>query len=142
MPVLEKLSPFRDIDLMERRMRRMFSDFPFPFMPAWTPAADVYETDGEFVVELEVPGYEEKELDVEVSDHTLVIKGAREKEIEKKEKALRLHERLESTFERRFELPVQTDSEHMSAVYSKGVLTLHVPKTAQVQPRKVEIAKE
>lgn len=142
MPVLEKLSPFRDIDLIERRMRRMFSDIPFPFMPALTPAADVYETDGEFVVELEVPGYEEKELDIEVSDHMLTIRGAREEEIEKKEKALRLHERLEATFERRFELPVETDSEHLSAIYSKGVLTLHVPKTVQLQPRKIEIAKK
>ena len=65
MPVLERLSPFRELELLDRRMRRMFSDLPF--VPAITPAADVYETDGELVVELEVPGYEEKELEIELS---------------------------------------------------------------------------
>src|SRR5215204_4883315 len=73
MPTLERFSPFHELDLLDRRMRRMFSDFPF--VPALTPAADVYETDGELVVELEVPGYEEKELDIEVSDHTLGRQG-------------------------------------------------------------------
>ena len=123
-------------------MRRMFSDPSFPFVPTLAPAADVYETDGELVVELEVPGYGEKDLDVEVVDHTLIVKGEREEEIETKEKALRLHERLESKFERRFELPAKTDSEHLSASYGKGVLTLHMPKRAQVKPRTIEIVKE
>ncbi|HVA32483.1 MAG TPA: Hsp20/alpha crystallin family protein [Gaiellaceae bacterium] len=113
----------------------MFSDLSFPFLPAVTPAADVYETDGEFVVELEVPGYEEKDLAVELSAHTLTVKGEREAVTEK----LRLHERLESTFERRFELPAETDGERMSASYSNGVLTLRVPKTAEFKPRKIEI---
>jgi HSP20 family protein len=141
MLVLEKFSPFGDLDLMERRMRRMFSEF-LPFMPTVTPAADVYETEKEFVVELDVPGFAEKELDVEVTDHTLIIKGERKEEIEKVEKELRLHERLEATFERRFVLPVETDSEHLSAMYGKGVLTVHVPKTAAITPRKVEISKK
>lgn len=137
MLVLEKYQPLRDLDPMDRWMRRML--FHFPFMPALAPAADIYETEGEFVVELEVPGYDEKELNVEVVDHTLIIKGAREEE--KEEKELRLHERLESTFERRFALPDEVDSDHLKATYSKGVLTLHVPKIVPVKPRKIEIAK-
>jgi HSP20 family protein len=141
-PVLEKFSPFRDIDLMERRMRRLFSDYPFPFVPALTPAADVYETDTEFVVELEVPGYQEKELDVEVSDHMLVITGDRTEEIDKQEKTLRLHERLAATFERRFELPAETNTDKLTAVYNSGVLTLHMPKSEQFKPRKIAIAKK
>ena len=141
MPTLEKLSPFRELDVFERRMRRMFSDFPvpIPFVPPLTPAADVYETDGELVVELEVPGYEEKELDVAVVDHTLVVRGAREEKTEQQEKAMRVHERLASTFERRFELPPETDTEHASATYRKGLLTLHVPKTETLEPRSIPI---
>ena len=143
MPAIERFSPFRDLDLMERRMRRLFSDFPFPFpfVPALLPAADAYETHSEFVVELEVPGYEEKELDVEVTDHTLVVSGERDEETEKTEKALRLHERLESKFERRFSLPAETDSAKLSATFGKGVLTLRVPKREQTRPRKIKIAK-
>jgi HSP20 family protein len=141
MLVPEKFSPIRELDAMDRRMRRMFAGFPFPLalVPPLTPAADVYETDEEFVFELEVPGYEEKELVVEVADHTLMVKGARREETEEKDKTLRLHERLESTFERRFELPAVADREQLSAVYDKGLLTVHVPKTLEVQPRKVEI---
>lgn len=142
MPVIERYSALRDFDLMERWMRRIFSDFSPSFVPSMTPAADVYETDGEFVVELEVPGYEENDLSVELVDHTLTVRGTREEDTERKDKTLRLHERLESFFERRFELPLETDGEHVKAAYGKGVLTLHVPKTAESKPRKVEIGRK
>ena len=79
-----KWTPWTDLDAMERRMRRFFDEAGV--VPAPTPAADVYETDGEFVVELEVPGYEQKDLDIELTNHTLVVKGLLEtvtKETEK-----------------------------------------------------------
>lgn len=139
MPLLEKWTPWRELDLMDRPMRRFFEDLGF--VPSPVPAAAVYETDGELVVELEVPGFDEKELAIEVLDHTLSIAGERTEEVEKKEKALRLHERLEKTFERRFELPVDIDREHIKAEYLKGVLTVHVPKAAHEEPRKIEIVK-
>ncbi|MGZ8716638.1 MAG: Hsp20/alpha crystallin family protein [Gaiellaceae bacterium] len=139
MPKLEKWTPFRELDLMDRRMRRFFEELGV--VPALTPAADVYETDGELVVELEVPGFDEKELEIEVRDHTLSITGERLEEMEKKEKTLRLHERLEKRFERRFELPAGIDGEHVAAEYTKGVLTVHVPKTSLEQSRKVAITK-
>src|SRR5512132_4628154 len=99
---------------MERRMRRWLEEFGFA--PALAPATDIYETDDEFVVELEVPGFEEKELTVEVFDHTLAIKGQREKTKEEKAKEFTLHERLEREFERRFVLPVEADTEHLKAI--------------------------
>jgi HSP20 family protein len=107
--------------------------------PAALPAADVYETEGEVVVELEVPGFEESEIDVEVTDRTLVVKGARKEEKEEKEKSFWMRERLESTFERRFALPPETDAKSVSAKFGKGVLEVHVPKAANVTPRKIEI---
>ncbi|MGZ4415745.1 MAG: Hsp20/alpha crystallin family protein [Gaiellaceae bacterium] len=105
MATMIKWSPFRELDWMERGMRRMFDEFGFA--PA-LPAADVYETKDEFVVELEVPGFEEKELGIEVTDHTLVLKGERTEA--KAEKEFRLRERLEQKFERRFYLPADTDT--------------------------------
>jgi len=66
MPLLEKWTPLREFDAMDRRMRRFFGDLGST--PAPMPAADVYETDGELVVELEVPGFDEKELEIEVRD--------------------------------------------------------------------------
>jgi HSP20 family protein len=138
MPVLERWTPFRDLELMEQRMRRLFP-LP-PFAAPIAPAADIFETKDEFVFELEVPGYEEKELDVELSDHLLTIAGNRQVE-KSTAKTVRLHERLESSFERSFQLPADTDGELLKAMYDKGILTLHVPKTAESKPLKVPIVK-
>ena len=138
MPTLEKWTPFRELDRMERRMRRAFEEAGF--FPTIVPAADVYETEAEYVVELEVPGFDEKELTVELADHTLVVKGERTEEIAKNDDAMLLRERLESEFERRFELPPGADAEHVEAAYAKGLLTLHVPKAEQADPHTIPIA--
>jgi HSP20 family protein len=135
-----KWTPFTELDSMERRMRRLFEEIGFA--PALAPAADVYETDDEFVVELDLPGFEEKELSIEVYDHTLSIRGEREKVKEEKVKAkeFALHERLERRFERRFILPVAADTEHVKATFTKGVLEVHTPKLQKAQPRRVAIS--
>jgi HSP20 family protein len=100
----------------------------------------VYETDDEYVVELDLPGYVAKELSIEIYDHTLSIKGEREKATEDQAKEFRLHERLEREFERRFILPVAADTEHLKASFSKGVLEVHAPKLKKAMPKKVAIA--
>jgi HSP20 family protein len=132
-------TPFREFEAMERRMRRFFEDVGFT--PMLMPAADVYETEKEYVVELEVPGYEEKELEIEVIDHTLRVKGERMETKEEKDKAYRLHERLEKTFERRFVLPVETDTTKVEAKFAKGLLEIHVGKTPEPKPLKIAIGK-
>lgn len=139
MTMLLKQPSFLELEPMERRFRRLMEGVGFA--PSVMPAADVYETAGEFVVELEVPGYEEKELGVVVSDHMLTIKGTRSEMKEEKERSFRLHERLEAEFERTFELPPEIDSEHVAAVFEKGVLKVHAPKASLTEPRKVEITK-
>ena len=133
-----KWTPFMELDSMERRMRRLFEEIGFA--PALAPAADVFETDEEYVVELDLPGYEEKELSIEVYDHTLAIRGEREKVTEEKTKEFALHERLERQFERRFILPVAADTEHVKATFTKGVLEVHAPKLKKAQPKKVAIS--
>jgi HSP20 family protein len=139
MTTLVRWSPFQELDAMERRMRRIFGDLGLA--PATLPATDVYETEKEFVLELEAPGFEEKELSIEVFDHTLVVKGEQSEVKEKNEKAFRLHERLERAFERRFELPPEAVSDKIAADFAKGVLTIHAPKAKVAQPRKVAIGK-
>ena len=137
MTTIVKWAPFQDLDVVERRMRRMLEDWGVA--PAALPAADMYETEKELVVELDVPGFEEKELALEVSDHMLTIKGERTKEKEEREKSFFLHERLEKHFERRFTLPAEADTEHIAARFHTGVLEVHVPKIEQVKARKIEI---
>jgi HSP20 family protein len=132
-----KWTPFWDLDVMERRMRRMLEDFGVA--PSPLPAADMYETEKELVVELDVAGFEEKELALEVSDHTLTVKGERMKEKEEKEKSFYLHERLEKHFERKFTLPPEVDLEHVEATFKTGVLEVHIPKIEQAKARTIEI---
>jgi HSP20 family protein len=136
MTTLVKWTPFRELGLMERDMRRMFG---LPFTPVM-PAADIYETEQEFVFELEVPGFEEKELAIEVSDHLLTVKGEHKEKKTEKEKAFHLHERLEREFERRFELPPTVETEKLTATFKQGVLELHAPKSAEVLPKKIPIS--
>jgi HSP20 family protein len=138
MTMLVKPPPFFELDVMERRLRRMLEGIGFA--PALIPAADVYETEKEWVVELEVPGYEEKELTLEASDHSLTIKGAREEVKAENEKTFRLHERLEREFERTFALPSEVDTEHVTATFVKGVLEVHAPKLSIGEPRKIPIS--
>ena len=137
MSTLVKWAPFSDLDVIERRMRRMLEDFGLAASPL--PAADMYETDKEVVVELDVPGFEEKELALEISDHTLTIKGERVAEKEEKRKSYYVQERLEKHFERRFTLPPEVDTEHIDARFHTGVLEVHVPKIEPVKARKIEI---
>gem|GEM_PF-2753737 len=137
MAMLAKWTPFRELDTVERRMQRMLGDL---FTPA-LPAADVYETPDEFVVELEVPGYDEQELGIEIADHTVTVTGTRKEAKEEKEKTFWLQERLERAFERRFALPAEADTEHVRASFEKGVLELHAPKLQTAKPRKVAISK-
>jgi HSP20 family protein len=132
-------SPFRELEAMERRMRRAFEDVGVT--GAAMPAADVYETESEFVVELEVPGYDEKELKIETTNHTLCITGDQTGEKEEDEKAFHLHERLEKSFERRFTLPAEADLDKAKAIFKKGVLEVHVAKAAEAKPRTVPIGK-
>jgi HSP20 family protein len=138
MATLIKWAPFQDFDVIDRRMRRMLEGFGVA--PAPLPAADLYETEKELIVELDVPGYEEKELVLEVTDHTLTVKGERLEEKEEKQKTFYLHERLEKHFERSFTLPVEADIDKMQATFGVGVLKVHVPKVEAAKPRKIEIA--
>ena len=134
---ITRWAPFQELDSMERRLRRVFEDAGLA--PKLLPAADIYETDDRFVVELEVPGFVEKELEIEVSDHTLKVSGSRHVEAEKEEKSFRLRERLDRQFERTFRLPSEVDAEHVHASFASGVLRVEAGKTAVAEAHKVPI---
>ena len=138
---LMKSPPLPEFDAMEKRFRRLWESVPFvpAFMPGAAPAADVYETPTEYVVELEVPGFEEKDLRLEIADSRLLVTGALTEVTDVSEKTFRVRERLERSFERSFVLPVEVDSEHLSATVDRGVLKIHAPKTRAAEPRRVAI---
>lgn len=134
---LVRWSPLQDLDAMERRMRHMLDQVGI--VPA-CPAADVYEANGEYVYELEVPGYEEKDLVVEVRDHMLTVRGEKAETKEERKKTYFVNERLARSFERRFELPAEAVTDRVAAEFEHGVLVVHAPKAVEAKPRTVEIA--
>ena len=126
MPVVDQWTASVDLEAIEQRMRRLFPGLVMS--PGFVPAVEIDETDEQIVIELEVPGFDGSELAVEVIDLTLIVKGSRALETETVE------------FERRFQLPVEGDTENLGATYGKGVLTVHAPKSAPRAPRSVPIA--
>lgn len=143
MPTIVRQPLLRELEPFETRVRRLFAGMPL--MPTAfgtsAPAADVYETPDEYVVELEVPGYQETELKVEVSDHTVTVTGTREESTDENHKRYQLHERLEETFERAFILPPETDGSQVKASFADGVLKLSTPRHEIAKARTVSIEK-
>jgi HSP20 family protein len=122
---------------------RFFEDFGWPSLlteeKGFVPAFDVSETDSALIVKAEVPGIEQKDMDISLSNGLLTIKG--EKKLEKKEENEQFHsvERSYGAFSRTFRLPVEVDVEKVDAGYKDGVLTVTLPKTETAQPRKIEV---
>jgi HSP20 family protein len=129
----------RGLDVIERRARRMLERIGF--VSALLPAADVYETANEFVVELEVSGFDENELNIEIADRTLRVTGERRQTKGEVEKTFSSRGRIEHRFERRFALPPNADTEHIRAVFEKGVLAVRAPKRQAAASRTVQISR-
>ncbi|MGA5895845.1 Hsp20/alpha crystallin family protein [Streptomyces venetus] len=105
---------------------------------AWTPPADVTESDDAFHVEIELPGVKSKDIDVEANGQEVVVTG----EIKERERkgVLRRSTRRTGAFEYRLRLPGEVDTEKINAQMSDGVLTITVPKAEVAKPRHVEIS--
>jgi HSP20 family protein len=138
-------------------MDRLFDRFGFPSLrrifdmePAWRPASsfafsvpaiDMSEDDKTYRISAELPGLDAKDVDVSVSGNTLVLKGEKRQEKEEKDKNCYFSERAYGSFQRTFELPSTVDRDKIAADFSKGVLTITLPKTpdAQKPQKKIEV---
>ncbi|MEY9626373.1 Hsp20/alpha crystallin family protein [Sinorhizobium fredii] len=115
----------------------------FPSTWAVAPAVDLVEKDNGYKITAELPGMEEKDIEVRVSNDTLTIRGEKQEEKEEKDKGYVLSERRYGSFQRIFKLPEGVKADDIVATFSKGVLTVNLPKTEQAQQneRKIEIKK-
>jgi HSP20 family protein len=103
------------------------------------PSMDVVETDKEFEITAELPGLQEKDVQVNVADNVLTIKGEKKAEKEEKDKNYRMFERSYGSFYRTLELPDGINADNIKANLSNGVLKVTVPKPAPAQVKKVEV---
>ena len=133
-----------------REMDRVFDDFFAGRAPArWSEEAavdvrfDVAETDKEIRVTAELPGVEEKDVEVTLSDNLLTIRGEKKREEERRQDNYHMVERSYGSFARSLRLPFGVDQDQVSATFDKGVLTIILPKPpeAQRQAKKIEISK-
>jgi HSP20 family protein len=104
-----------------------------------TPAVDITEDDTAYTITAELPGLEEKDVEVSLTNDMLTIKGEKTAEIEKKEKNLYLSERSYGAFQRSFVLPDGVDADKVAASVAKGVLKVTLPKAAQAQKKTIEV---
>lgn len=103
-----------------------------------SPLVDVIEEEGKFVIEADVPGYSEDEIEINVEGKLLVVKGSKKSKRETKLKYI-TSERSYGTFSRSFSLPSSIDPESISATFKNGVLTIEVPKAPKHTPKKIKI---
>lgn len=108
---------------------------------AFAPAFEVKETTDSFVLRADVPGVEEKDLDIAVHNGVLTVSGSRSAEERKEGESFALYERQYGSFSRSFALPDMADGDRIEANLKQGVLTLTVAKKAEAKPRKIEIKK-
>jgi HSP20 family protein len=106
----------------------------------WAPAVDIYETENELVVKAELPDFQDKDIDVRITNNTLTIRGERKFETGVKEENYLRIERAYGSFMRSFSLPNTVNSENIRADYRNGILTLHMAKREESKPKQIKVS--
>ena len=145
MTVLTRWDPFRELTALQNRMNRLFEQQygnggeESLTAGAFVPPVDIYEDEHGIQIKLEVPGIEEKDLDVKVENNVLTISGERKLEKEEKEENFRRVERRYGSFTRSFTLPNTVNTEDISAEYSNGILKVKLGKRAEAKPKQIKV---
>ena len=148
MTLLTRWDPFREFSTMQDRMNRMNRLFRESYSPegpqealttttSFAPPVDIYEDEHNITLKLEVPGIDEKYIDVRVENTTLTVHGERKIEKEEKEENFRRVERQYGSFTRSFTLPSSVNLEQVSAHY--GVLKINLAKKAEAKPKQIKV---
>jgi HSP20 family protein len=138
--------PFRELANLEDRMSRLFNE-PFNLLNrqesltggAFIPPVDVYEDEKCISLKMEVPGIEEKDIEIHLENNLLTVRGERKMETETKEENYHRIERSYGSFARSFTLPSTVNPEDVKAAYAKGVLTISLGKRAEARPKQIKV---
>jgi HSP20 family protein len=149
MTLLTRWEPFRESSNMQDRMNRMNRLFRESYSPegpeealtttSFAPPVDIYEDEHNVTLKMEVPGINEKDIDVRIDNNTLTVHGERKIEKEEKEENFRRIERQYGAFTRSFTLPSSVDTGQVSAHYDKGVLSIKLAKKAEAKPKQIKV---
>jgi HSP20 family protein len=143
---ITRFDPFRDLAVLQDRMNRLFNDSlqgrgdeAMLNRGAWTPAVDIYETEGALVLKAELPDVRREDIDVNVENNTLTLRGERKIDEQIRQEQFHRVERNYGAFVRQFSLPTTVDTTKIGAEYKNGVLTVTLPLREEAKPRSVKI---
>jgi HSP20 family protein len=146
MTQLTRWDPLRDLATIQNRINRFVRESYSPEAPeevltttSFAPPVDIYEDEHTITVKMEVPGIDEKDIDVRIENTTLTVHGERKIEKEEKEENFRRVERQYGSFTRSFTLPSSVDTGQVSAHYDKGVLKISLAKKAEAKPKQIKV---
>src|ERR1700751_5783358 len=146
MTMITRWDPFREFVTIQDRMNRLFRASFGPegreealTTTTFAPPVDVYEDEHNVTLKIEVPGIEEKDIDVRIENNTMTVHGERKFEKDEKEENYRRVERQYGSFTRTFTLPNTVDTENVSANYAKGVLKIKLAKKAEAKPKQIKV---
>src|ERR1700687_468347 len=144
MTVLTRFYPYRELNTLQERVNRLFHESfnegrdESLASSSFAPAVDVYEDEHNVSLKIEVPGIDEKDIDVRIENNTLTVHGERKIEKDEKEENYRRVERQYGSFSRTFTLPSTVDHENVQADYDKGVLKIKLAKKAEAKPKQIK----
>jgi len=146
MTQLTRWDPLRDLATMQNRLNRFVRQSYSPEGPeealtttSFAPPVDIYEDEHTIALKMEVPGIDEKDIDVRIESNTLTVHGERKIETEEKEENFRRVERQYGSFTRSFTLPSSIDTGQVNANYDKGVLKISLAKKAEAKPQQIKV---
>ncbi len=149
MTSLTRWEPLREFSTMQDRMNRMNRLFRESYSPeapeealtttSFAPPVDIYEDEHTITLKMEVPGIDEKDIDVRIENNTLTVHGERKIEKDEKEENFRRIERQYGSFTRSFTLPSSVDPAQVTAHYDRGVLKISLAKKAESKPKQIKI---
>ena len=146
MTLLTRWDPLRDLATMQNRINRFVRESYSPEGPeealtttSFAPPVDIYEDEHSITLKMEVPGIDEKDIDVRIENTTLTVHGERKLEKEEKEENFRRVERQYGSFTRSFTLPSSVDPGQVDANYDRGVLKISLAKKAEAKPKQIKV---
>ncbi|HET6978056.1 MAG TPA: Hsp20/alpha crystallin family protein [Pyrinomonadaceae bacterium] len=142
----QQWNPLQDLMVLQDRMNRLFEDATQRRTQAektgddferadWTPAADIYETESNYLIAMDLPGIDRQALEIDVDDNRLVVRGTRPISESKQHRA----ERPRGKFLRTFSVPGSVEQGRIAAEYKDGVLQIQLPKRGEQKSKKIDI---
>lgn len=140
-------TPWREMNTLNNRINRFFNDSFIPShwleddfsTESWNPVVDVYDKGDQFVIKAELPGMKKKDIEIDLKDSVLTIKGERSHENEVKEGKYYRKERSYGKFQRSFTLPNHFNPEKIKADFKDGILKIEIAKPEEMKPKQITI---